>query len=88
MSKPIYFSTHARQRMLLRGAEEEEVIAAIRSSIWQPAKQGKFKTRFQFNFHQQSPINQEVYAYKAVTPIFKELPDRILVVTVQVYYFN
>lgn len=38
MVKPIYFSTHARERMLLRGAEENEVIVAIRSGNWLPAK--------------------------------------------------
>lgn len=88
MAKPIYFSTHARERMLLRGAEEAEVIAAIRSGNWQPAKQGKFSARIQLGFNQESLINQQFYAYKAVKPIFTEQPDRIIVVTVNVYYFN
>jgi hypothetical protein len=48
MAKPIYFSTHAREQMLLRGAEEDEVIATIRSSEWQEAKQGIFHARAQF----------------------------------------
>lgn len=88
MVKPIYFSTHARERMLLRGAEEVEVIAAIRSSSWESAKRGKFSARAQFDFNNQSPINQQFYSYKAVKPIFTEEPGRIVVITVNVYYFN
>ncbi len=88
MAKPIYFSTHARERMLLRGAEEEEVIAAIRSGNWKPAKQGKFSARVQLEFNHQSPINQQFYTDKAVKPIFTEQPEKIIVVTVNVYYFN
>lgn len=88
MVKPIYFSTHARERMLLRGAEENEVIIAIRSGNWQLAKQGKFSARTQFDFNNQSPINQQFYVYKAVKPIFTEASERIVVVTVNVYYFN
>ena len=88
MVKPIYFSTHARERMLLRGAVENEVIIAIRSGNWQPAKQGKFSARTQFDFNNQSPINQQFYAYKAVKSIFIEAPEKIVVVTVNVYYFN
>jgi hypothetical protein len=88
MVKPIYFSTHARERMLLRGAEENEVIVAIRSGNWQPAKQGKFSARAQFDFSNQSPINQQFYAYKAVKSIFTDAPEKIVVVTVNVYYFN
>jgi len=59
MVKPIYFSTHARERMLLRGAEEVEVIAAICSGSWESAKRGKFSARAQFYFNNQSPINQQ-----------------------------
>jgi hypothetical protein len=88
MVKPIYFSTHARERILLRGAVENEVIIAIRSGNWQPTKEGKFSARAQFDFNNQSPINQQFYAYKAVKPVFRELPEKIVVVTVNVYYFN
>ncbi|MEG3979012.1 hypothetical protein QT970_31010 [Microcoleus sp. herbarium8] len=88
MVKPIYFSTYARERMLLRGAEENEVIIAIRSGNWLPAKQRKFSARAQFDFNNQSPVNQQFYAYKAVKPIFTEAQERIVVVTVNVYYSN
>ncbi|MBW4496920.1 MAG: DUF4258 domain-containing protein [Oscillatoria princeps RMCB-10] len=88
MAKPIYFSTHAREQMLLRGAEEDEVIAAIRSGNWQPAKNGKFSARAEFDYHRKSPVNQQFYSSKAVQPIFNEQPGRIIVVTVKVYYFN
>ena len=88
MVKPIYFSTHARERMLLRGAVENEVTIAIRSGNWQPAKEGKFSARAQFDFNNHSPINQQFYAHKTVKPVFRELPEKIVVVTVNVYYFN
>lgn len=88
MAKPIYFSNHARQQMLLRGAEEEEVIAAIRSGNWQPAKNGKLHSRLQFGYDKDSPINQQFYLYKAVDAIFKERLEEIVVITVKVYYFN
>ena len=88
MEKPIYFSTHAREQMLLRGAEEHEVITAIRLQSWQPAKNNKFQTRTQFDYNQQSPVNQQIYTYKAVNPIFYEQPGRIVVITVKVFYFN
>lgn len=88
MAKPIYFSTHARQQMLLRGAEEEEVIAAIRSGNWQPAKNGKLHSRLQFDYNGKSPINQQFYPYKAVDAIFKEELAKIVVITVKVYFFT
>lgn len=88
MDKPIYFSIHARNQMLMRGAEEHEVIDSIRLGSWQPAKNGKFQSRAQFEYNQQSPVNQQVYTYKAVNPVFDEQPGRIVVMTVKVYYFN
>ena len=42
----------------------------------------------QFDFSNQSPINQQFYAYKAVKSIFTDAPEKIVVVTVNVYYFN
>jgi hypothetical protein len=88
MAKPIYFSTHAREQMLLRGAEEDEVIAAIRSGNWQAAKNGKFHARTEFEYNKESPVNQQFYSYKAVDPIFDERSEKIVVITVKVYYFN
>lgn len=36
--KPIRLSGHARQQLARRGATEEEVVQAIRSTTWQPAE--------------------------------------------------
>jgi hypothetical protein len=88
MEKPIYFSIHAREQMLLRGAEEDEAIAAIRFTNWEPAKNGKFHARLQMDYNKESPVNQQFYTYKAVNPIFDEQPGRIVVITVKVFYFN
>jgi len=57
VEKPIYFSAHAKLRMLRRGAEEYEVIYAIRSVQWEPAKRGKFHAYAQFDFGKLSPID-------------------------------
>jgi len=64
------------------------LLQPIRFSSWESAKRGKFSARAQFDFNNQSPINQQFYSYKAVKPIFTEEPGRIVVITVNVYYFN
>ncbi len=86
--KPIYFSAHARVRMLLRGAGENEVVSAIRSAKWEATRQGKFHSRSQFDFDKPSPINRKFYRYKTVDVIFADEPDKIVVITVKVYYHN
>jgi hypothetical protein len=86
--KPVSFSTHARLQMELRGAEEPEVISAIRSGTWEGAKRGKLQSRHRFDFNRPSPVNQKFYKYKTVEAIFVEESERIVVVTVKVYYSN
>ncbi len=86
--KPFSFSTHARLQMELRGAEETEVISTIRTGVWDTAKRGKLQCRHRFNFNRPSPINKQIYKYKTVEAIFVEEIDRIVVVTVKVYYSN
>ncbi len=74
--------------MTLRGASEEEVIIAIRSAQWEPAKLGKHKTRYRFDYNKVSLMNQKIYKYKTVEPIFADENDKIVVITVKVYYSN
>lgn len=74
--------------MELRGAEEGEVILAIRSGVWETAKRGKLQCRHRFNFNRPSPINQQFYKHKTVEAVFTEERDQIVVVTVKVYYSN
>ena len=83
MEKSIEISEHAKLQMELRGAEEHEVIKAIRSGTKESAKHGKFHTQFEFVFRKESPVNQKYYENKIVGVIFTDEPDKIVVVTVQ-----
>lgn len=84
--KPIHFSRHARYRMCLRGATELEVVQTIQGGSWEPARAGKYQARRTFVFGRPSPVDQKVYPFKTVHVIFAEEVDRIVVVTVLVYY--
>lgn len=86
--KTIRYSDHARLQMVLRGATEEEVTAAIRAGKWESAKMGKFRSRLQFDFNRVSLTNQNFYKYKMVESIFADEANEIVVITVKVYYFN
>ena len=83
--KPIRLSGHARENMLFRGSQEQEVIEAIQTMPWAPAEQGRFECRKDFVYNQD--WNGKFYATKQVRPIFAEEADEIVVVTVYVYYF-
>lgn len=84
--KPIRFSRHALDQMRLRGAILEEVRETIETSLWQPAKHGKYKASKTFSFGLSSPINQQIYPFKTVQAIFADELNEIVVVTVLVYY--
>ncbi len=86
--KPIHFSAHAREQMVLRGATEAEVTQTIREQDWEPAKRNKHQAKRRFDFGRLSPVNQKEYRYKEVEPIFVEESDAIVVVTIKVYYTN
>lgn len=84
-AKPIVFSAHAREKMLDRGASETEVEATIRSGSKEPARGGRFTFRKNFAYNRQWRGKQ--YAVKQVAPIVAEEDERLVVVTVFVYYF-
>ncbi len=86
--KAIQFSEHAREQIVLRGASEDEVSQTIRNELWAQAKRGKYRAKRRFAFGKPSPINQKVYRFKEVEPIFAQEPDALVVVTVMVYYTN
>lgn len=88
MIKPIIISQHARRQMILRGAQENEVILAIQTGVWQSAKKGRMHAQYVVNFNAISPVNQKFYLWKTVDAIFVEEQDKIEVVTVIVYYHN
>jgi hypothetical protein len=81
--KPVHFTRHAREKMAERLAAETEVIQAIRDAEWQPAEKGRQRVNKWYPFRREH--EGTYYAGKDVEPIFKEEPDRIVVVTVYVY---
>jgi hypothetical protein len=85
LDKLIVFSSHAREKMLDRGASKEEVEAAIRSGSREPARKGR--SMFRKNFAYNELWRGKHYAIKQVAPIVAEENDRFVVVTVFVYYF-
>jgi hypothetical protein len=68
--KLIVFSSHAREKMLDRGASKEEVEAAIRSGSSEPAR--KRRLMFRKNFAYDELWRGKHYAIKQVAPIVAE----------------
>ena len=85
VSKPIVFSPHARGKMLDRGAAESEVEAAIGTGSPELARKGRIMYRKNFAFGDE--WRGKRYAVKQVAPVVAEEADRLVVVTVFVYYF-
>lgn len=71
--------------MLDRGAKESEVREAIRTGSLEPVRKGRVMFRKNFAFNSQ--WRGKHYAVKQVAPIVAEEADRLVVVTVFVYYF-
>ena len=68
-----------------RGATRDEVIETIQQSSWKDAELGKLECRKDFTFNQ--IWNKRHYSTKQVRPIFADETDKIVVITVYVYYF-
>jgi hypothetical protein len=83
--KPIDFPDHARRQMRERGATVEEVVDAIRTSSWRPARGGRLQC------HKRLPYRQRwrgrYYRAKRLRVLFVETSEMITVVTVITYYF-
>lgn len=84
VSRPIQLGEHAKEQLLHRGTNEKEIAEAIRSAKWKPAELGRMECRQEFTF--KKVWNGKFYARKQVRPIFVEGKDKIVVVTVYVYY--
>lgn len=84
-SKVVELSAHARQKMRDRGATEDEVLASIQTGSVEPARGGRVRFRKNFEFHRE--WRGKRYAVKQVAPVVAEEPDKLMVVTVFVYYF-
>ncbi len=83
--RPVVFTSHARQRMTDRGAREEDVIQAIRAGEREPAQRGLYFCRLNVEF--QREWDGKHYAVQQVVLVVAEEPDRIVVVTVYIFYF-
>lgn len=84
-SKPIVFSSHAQEKMVDRGASEDEVELAISTGNREPARKGRVMFRKNFSYNRE--WRGKCYRVKQVVPIVSEEEDRMVVVTVFVYYF-
>jgi hypothetical protein len=76
--KEIRISTHALERMRLRGATEEEIYAAIETGDPEPARKGR--TMYRKNFRKVWKGTR--YNVKQVAPVIVEEADTLVVVTV------
>ena len=85
ISKSIVFSPHALQKMVDRGTTETEVEATIHEGSPEPAR--KERVMFRKNFAFNSQWRGKHFAVKQVAPVVAKRADRLVVVTVFVYYF-
>jgi len=85
-TKEIELSRHVRDQLVDRGTSEEEIKLSIRDGEEVPAKKGRKAYRKNFNF--ESYWKGKYYSTKQVIPIVREESDRIVVITVYVYYFG
>jgi len=81
----VEISDHARDRMSLRGATEDEVRAAISEGEPEPAQRSRIMYRRNFVYN--SEWSGKVYRTKQVAPVVITEGDRLVVVTVYVFYF-
>lgn len=83
--KPIWLSRHAKERMSARGASSDEVERAIKEGEREEAREGRFACRL--NLEYDRPWEGQHYRVKQVVPVAVEEEERIVVVTVFVFYF-
>lgn len=83
--KPIRLSEHAKEQIAFRGAEEKQVIDAIKNSPWQPAETNRLECKKDFPYEKE--WNKVYYKIKQVRPIFVEEENEIVVITVYTYFY-
>ena len=84
--KIIGFTRHALDNLGDRGTTQDEVEEAIQWGEQIPAKQGRTAFRKNFPFH--STWKGRLYETKQVMPIVVEEPDRMVVITVYVFFIG
>ena len=82
--KPIIFTRHARQRLAERRTTEDEIVQAILDASWVRTDQGRYAVTKWYSFGQEH--GGSFYAGKDVRPIFVDEGERIVVVTLYVYF--
>lgn len=85
MQKSIIFTDHALLRARERGVRREDVELAIRSGEREAAQRGLFQYRLNLEFNRE--WDGRFYGVQQVAPIVAEERDRLVVVTVYVFYF-
>lgn len=83
--KRIEVSAHAVGQLASRGGTASEVEEAIRTGEELPARQGRLAYRKNFTF--ESTWQGVYYRTKQLMPVVAEEQDRLVVVTVYVFYF-
>jgi len=81
----IEISPHAHQQMAERGTHETEVFAAIQQGETEPTRKGRIMYRKNFPFEGQWRGRR--YRIKQVAPVVAEEGDKLVVVTVYVFYY-
>ena len=81
----IEISPHARQQMAERGADEEEVLAAIQLGESEPVRKGRMMYRKNFPF--KGRWRGRRYRIKQVAPVVARADHEQVVVTVYAFYF-
>jgi len=84
--KPVVLTAHARERMRERGAREADVVQAIRIGQPEAAQRGLVLYRLNLEFHRE--WDGRYYGVQQVVPVVAEEGDRLVVVTVYVFYFQ
>ncbi len=83
--KPIRLSGHAKEQLVFRGTNEEEVCETIGMAPWEPAALERWECKKDFLFEKE--WNKKYYKVKQIRPIFVEEDREIVVVTLYAYFF-
>lgn len=82
---PVDFTAHALESMRKRGAKQSEIEQVIRTAEWERARQERFEAKLDFPYNDR--WNGEYYQIKQVNPVFVIENNKIIVITVYVFYF-
>lgn len=85
-ANPIRFTEHARYRMALRGAREDDAVSAIRHGDRRPARRGLWQYELDFEFG--GGWDGRFCETQRVAPIVAEEGDCLVVVTVLTFFFG